>query len=82
MSKPKDITLDEVLAEMDKLRRPKYTDYPPTEDQIKFLKAAREGQNVVSYPKLVPLWEKMGWGKIAPDTLRKLYVRFVVGGAT
>jgi hypothetical protein len=77
MSKPKDITLDEVLAEMEKLRKPRYVE-DITEAQTKFLRRGREGQRPVPYPRLVPLWEKMGWGKIDPDTLRKLYVRFVL----
>jgi len=68
------ITLDELIAELDKLR---ITEDPRvkrlTEDQKQLLIAAREGPHKVPWNRLEKFWQDwFGWG--SEKTLRKLYL--------
>jgi hypothetical protein len=70
MSKePKPIRMDEIFAEMERLRKvPKNMEL--TDAQKAFLTRARTGQKVVSFADLAPLWEKAGWGRTTQYFLR------------
>jgi hypothetical protein len=66
-----EITYNELMSELDKYRingnKKTYT-----EEQIEFLKQCRNGEKrKVAYPKMVELWEKVGWGHIDIKTLTK-----------
>ena len=74
MSKPKKITYDEMMKELDKHRGPVSRVKVLNKEQIKFLKACREHTSPVTYDIMCELWEKQGWGSISPNTIRKRYV--------
>jgi hypothetical protein len=74
MKEPTPITMDELFSEMEKLRKtPKNMEL--TDIQVEFLKRARTGQKIVSFPDLAVLWERAGWGKERPEFIRNQYAR-------
>jgi hypothetical protein len=74
MKDPKPPTMSELYREMDRLRkRPHVTEL--TKDQKEFLRRARSGSEVVSYPDIAKLWEHAGWGKVTSEAIRGWYRR-------
>lgn len=78
MKKIPTISMDEVFAEMEKLRKTNHY-IQLTNDQKEFLRRGRAGQQIVCYPALVTLWQKAGWGKVTPEFLRNQYVKLKSG---
>ena len=71
------ITFNELMTELDKHRQPTGL----TEEQIKFLKSARdEKKGIVPYPKIRELWIQKGWDAIALTTLRNRCVEIIKNG--
>jgi len=63
------ITLDEIYAEMEKLRNKKAE---LTDEQKSFLTTCRdEEKGIVSWDNIASLWVKAGWGNIGATTLRR-----------
>lgn len=65
------ITYAELMKELDKHR----TMYKSklTKEQENFILKCRDNESPVTYPVMVKLWERTGWGKIGTTTLRNHY---------
>ena len=70
-----EINESEWKAELDQLRGRQSCVKPFTEEQVKFLKYARENDTPVSWAKVEIYWKGMGWSAMKEETLRKRYVR-------
>lgn len=81
MSKNKPtITYSELINELDKYRPIRQCNRSFTKEQIAFLKKCREHKNPVTYPVMIELWEKMGWGRVEESTMRRYYNRIQIKG--
>jgi len=69
------ISYDELLKELEQAREPGRTKITFNPQQQEFILAARDNERPVSYDRLVTLWKKAGWGKIARSTLALEYKR-------
>ena len=75
MSEPT-ITLDELYKDLDKYREDNsHRRFQLTEEQKDFLLKCRDNPNPVSYPKMVVLWKRLGWGELNAESIRKRYLR-------
>ena len=81
MRQPKPITYDEVMAELEKhvLIKGGQNRYPFTPQMDKLILKARSKR--VSFMKIQGLWDKLGWGHIAKDTIRARFIRLENGSA-
>lgn len=74
--KKKDVlpfTYEQVLRSLDE-HRPSYT-REMTKEQKEFLIKCRDHERPVQWSEMARLWEKLGWGKITNDGLRRRYGR-------
>ena len=77
-SEKKEISLDELLKEMEALRGKSRSQIVLTEEQKTFLKAGRECNRPVTWIDLKNLWNKK-WDPITENALRSRYTRYVKG---
>ena len=66
------LTFEQLMAEVEK-SRPSLNYSMITEEQKKFIRVCRDGFPPVTYPRMVELWEKAGWGKVNRTTLQEWY---------
>jgi hypothetical protein len=66
--------LKDVLKELDSLRGRDVKKLIVTPEQKEFLLKCRDHANPVTYGKMAVLWEELGWGEIAQESLRARYM--------
>jgi hypothetical protein len=48
-----------------------------TKEQVMFLRLSRQGMHRVPFPKMVEIWNKLGWGEISLSNIRRLYKMYI-----